>query len=252
MAQKVFNASLFKNDKRKVDRYFGGNLADQEPYLSGYIFAKFYLPQSLNDLVVAINDNKEFSAQDALAQTMISATIPGATVNKTTFSGLGGRRWSVPTSVEYTDSISLSHTEFSGTPISKIYSSWVKLLRDPLYGLSPMGQNDVNYDKTNYAGKLLIWMTDPTGKMVEKAYLYTGIYPMKDPMDSFSANIETIDKVQIDIDFNVDMIYDGESHAFVRETANTLNDALTANLHNANLTPNVTNDSRYTKDIEGV
>jgi hypothetical protein len=28
MAQKVFNASLFKNDKRKVDRYFGGNLAD--------------------------------------------------------------------------------------------------------------------------------------------------------------------------------------------------------------------------------
>jgi len=28
MAQKTFNSSLFKNDKRKVDRYFGGNLAD--------------------------------------------------------------------------------------------------------------------------------------------------------------------------------------------------------------------------------
>jgi hypothetical protein len=43
----------------------------------------------------------------------------------------------------------------------------------------------------------------------------TGLFPMKDPRDIFSGDINTVDKVEIDIEFNVDNVYDGDNPSFM-------------------------------------
>jgi hypothetical protein len=71
------------------------------------------------------------------------------------------------------------------------------------------------YNKTEYGGKLLIWITDPTSRQIEKVYLMTGLFPMRDPRDIFAGDITNIDKVEIDIEFNVDNVYDGDNPSFI-------------------------------------
>lgn len=249
--RKQFSSTMFTK-KRKKDRYFGGNI-EQEPFVSGYIFAKFILPRQLfvpniGPMVSKLSSQAgSWIYSSILESTITSVNIPQRSLSKTTINGLNGKKWSIPTTVEVGDSINTKFNEFSGTPVSQIITQWFDLIRDPLYHTSPLE----DYNKNEYGGKLLVWITDPTSRKIEKVYLMTGLFPMKDPRDIFSGDINTVDKVEIDIEFNVDNVYDGDNPSFMWlfEVQNQQN-VLNGKMHDTGLNiPLPLDDSRVRNDI---
>lgn len=211
------------------DRNWGGTAATVacEPYISGYAYVRWYLPQTLSTYIAANlnsleNDMTEVHSQtggatagtaDAtLSAACTGVTPPGGTMNKAEFQGIGGVKWAVPTNIDYGNSISLKYIEFSGLPILRIHRAWFNMIRDNKSGLTALsdGKNGSAtgiYNKANYSACLLYWTTKPDGVTVEYYAAYSGVFPTKDPQDSFPGDITSIDKLEIDIDYNVDMIW---------------------------------------------
>ena len=211
------------------DRNWGGTSQSVacEPYISGYAFVRWFLPKTLESYIEAnsgtpLNDQthtESGSTSDGGAAGTLSAactgvTPPGGTLNKAEFQGLGGVKWAVPTNIDYGNTITLKYIEFSGLPILRIHRAWVNMIRDNKSGLTALDlQQDTGaagsgaYNKANYAANLLYWTTKPDGKTVEYYAAYSGVFPTKDPQDSFPGDITSIDKLEIDIDYNVDMIW---------------------------------------------
>jgi hypothetical protein len=209
------------------DRNWGGTAKSVacEPYLSGYSYVKWKLPKPLKDFISKYkvtnqNDqadtaNSDINASEMLEAACTSVTPPGGTINRAEYTGLGGVKWSVPSSMDYGDSITLRYIEFSGLPIQRIHRAWFNFIRDNKIGLTALSgsshSNTVSpgtvYNKRNYSATLLYWTTKPDGVTVEFAAAYSGLFPTKDPHDIFTGDITAIDKVEIDMDYNVDMIW---------------------------------------------
>jgi len=220
--------SAFNNmvDKTR-DRNWGGtaNTVACEPYLSGYSYVKWQLPTPLSQFIQHyqvrnLNDQtttaiSQSTAEWTLESACTSVTPPGGTINRAEYQGIGGVKWSVPSSMDYGDSITLRYIEFSGLPIQRIHRAWFNFIRDNKIGLTALAgqtiQNSVSpstpYNKRNYSATLLYWTTKPDGVTVEFAAAYSGLFPTKDPHDIFTGDITAIDKVEIDMDYNVDMIW---------------------------------------------
>ncbi len=150
-----------------------------------------------------LNNKDEISTM--LAACCTGVTPPGGTLNKVEFTGIGGVKWGVPGSIEYGTSVTLKFMELQGLPITTIISAWVQLIRDNRTGISNVPKSD--YDQTNYSGTLLYWTTTPNAQNVQYYAAYDGIFPLKDPSDLFSSDVETVDKVDIEIEFNVNRVY---------------------------------------------
>lgn len=202
------------------DRNWGGTLASQvaEPYVSGYHFTKWYMPDLLAKYIQkgfagaegsSVNDagtiKDKDSAANVLAATCLSVTPPGGTLNKTEHNGLGGVKWSTPTNVDYGNELSCKFLEMSGLPIMRIIGGWVKLIRDNKIGLGPLIGSE--YAKNNYAATVFYWTTKPDGKTVEFSSCYSGVFPTKDPQDLFTGDVASVDKLEMDITFNVDFVW---------------------------------------------
>mgnify|MGYP000849918491 FL=1 len=179
-----------------------------DPYISGYFGIKFqYLPdENIKAMINASgHDSSKFEGRaikNILESTCTNVTIPGGTLNKTEFNGLGNVTYSVPTNATFDNTLSLRFTEFSGIPLFTIFHNWVRLIRDYRTGISNLPSQQ--YTKANYAATMFYWTVKPNGIDVEQAYCFTGLFPMKDPADLFSHELGAIDKIEIDIDFNVD------------------------------------------------
>lgn len=200
------------------DRNFGGTSGTQvaDPYISGYHFTTWRLPSYLNDYMTKgfmgategnpnIIDNYS-DAQSVLAATCLSVTPPGGTLNKAEFIGLGGTKWSVPTNIDYGNSLTCKFVEMTGLPILQIIGGWVKMIRDNKIGLSHLhGFSELS--KENYAATVFYWTTKPDGFTVEYSACYSGVFPTKDPQDLFTGDVASVDKLEMDIDFNVDFIW---------------------------------------------
>jgi hypothetical protein len=226
--------SAFNSMLTKVrDRNWGGTAATVacEPYISGYAFIKWDLPWELTQHImkfdaVALGHSSENDQVNQetypdyvgkqLSASCMSVTPPSGTLNKVQFQGLGGSKWSVPGSIDYGDTISIKYTEFSGLPILRIHRAWCNMIRDNKIGLTDLRGTTTPqstttggsfYIKHRYASKLLYWTTKPDGVTVEYYAAYTGVFPLKDPMDAFTGDINSVDKLEIDIDYNVDMVY---------------------------------------------
>ena len=212
------------------DRNWGGTSSSVacEPYISGYAYVRWFLPSTLSKYIDAnrLYDPKndqthtesvntpDGGAAGTLSAACTGVTPPGGTLNKAEFQGLGGVKWAVPTNIDYGNTITLKYIEFSGLPILRIHRAWVNMIRDNKSGLTALDlQSDQGaagsgaYNKANYAANLLYWTTKPDGKTVEYYAAYSGVFPTKDPQDSFPGDITSIDKLEIDIDYNVDMIW---------------------------------------------
>jgi len=196
----------------KFTRKWGGSSGDAvDPYVSGYFFTKWsYLPPKLKEAIGVAGGSDQIAswseAADILASSCLSVTIPGGTVNKAEFTGLGGVKWSVPTNVEFDNTITCKFLEFSTLPILAIIHGWVRLIRDYRTGVTHIHSagTEGDYTKSNYSGTMYYWTTKPDGRTIEYYSCLTGLFPMKDPTDQYGADITTYDKLEIDIDFNVD------------------------------------------------
>lgn len=215
--------SPLMNGGNNFSRRWGGTSNAPDPYISGYFFIHFsYLPPDLSTVIANTGGPDGLSGdsyiRNVLHGSCLSVTVPGAMVNKTEIMGLGGVKWAVPTNVEWDNTISMKFLEFSTLPIHAIMHGWVKMIRDYRSGTSYLN-GEGTYTKSKYAANLYFWTTKPDGRTVEYAALGTGLFPMKDPTDLLSADITTYDKLEIDIDFNCDYLW---QESWVYDTCRTL------------------------------
>jgi hypothetical protein len=191
-----------------LSRNFGGTVAGvADPYVTGYHFIWFAkLPPKLAEYA-NLDNNAVIS--NLLAGACLSVTPPGGTLNKVEFTGLGGIKWAVPANVDYGNSVSVKFLEFNGTPMLNIFHGWVKMIRDYRSGVSNLidGEDLSGYTKSTYAGLMYYWTTAPDAKTVEYYAVYDGVFPTKDPQDLFSSDVETIGRLDTEIEFNVDYIW---------------------------------------------
>lgn len=177
-----------------------------EPYVTGYHFANFsYVPSQISNVMATMFPSSDLvpskSIANILSSTVLAVNVPGININRTTVEGLGGIKFTLPTSTEFENTFSVKFLEVSGTPIFKIISSWARLVRDTIYGIS------LSNNKSSYSGSMFYWTTRPDGITVEFACCLSGIYPTKIPTDSFSHDLANIDKLEIEVEFAVDYIF---------------------------------------------
>ncbi len=202
-----------------LTRKFGGTSAGvADPYVSGYHFVWFEkLPATLPNYVATGGPNSsggETSSglnsngaiQNILAASCLSVTPPGGTLNKVEFTGLGGVKWAVPGNIDYGNSVSVKFLEFNRTPLLDIMHGWVKMIRDYRTGITDLedGDDGAGYSKSTYASIMYYWTTAPDAKTVEYYAAYDGVFPTKDPQDLYTSDVETVGRLDLDIEFNVD------------------------------------------------
>lgn len=190
----------------QVTRYLGDNILGQ-PYLSGTFFIKFELPTRLSDYLPEGIDLNQ--AANTLAATCLSVTPPGGTFSKVTMDGLRGLKWSVVSRFDYGDEITAKFIELRQTRINKIFHAWCRMMGNMHIGIA--------FDKNtraggvvlpDYAGKIYYISTDPSASVIEFGFVGTGIFPLKDPLDSFDGDVTANDKREIDIPLNINRIYE--------------------------------------------
>ncbi|MCK5018917.1 MAG: hypothetical protein KAS32_17780 [Candidatus Peribacteraceae bacterium] len=207
-------------------RRWGGTENGVDPYVSGYFFTHWAaLPDGLAAATQVAGGNDGISSkgeiQDILKSTTLSVTLPGGTVNKAEFTGLGGIKWAVPTNVDFDNTVTIRFLEFSSLPIFAIIHGWVRMMRDYRTGASLLEEDA--YTKSNYSGTLYYWTTKPDGKTVEYFACLTGLFPMKDPSDQFGGDLTAYDKLEMDIDWNVDYVWHED---WVKDRCQSLADSL--------------------------
>jgi hypothetical protein len=193
-----------------LTRKFGGTTVGvADPYTTGYHFIWFErIPAGIIEYtklgISGISQTSEI--QNILAASCLSVTPPGGTLNKTEFTGLGGVKWAVPSNVDYGNTVSIKFLEFNKTPILDIMHGWVKMIRDYRTGVTDLLDNDdgSGYTKATYAGLMYYWTTAPDAKTIEYYACYDGMFPAKDPQDLYSSDVETVGRLDIEIEFNVD------------------------------------------------
>lgn len=201
----------------RFSRRWGTVNSTVDPYITGYHFIYWsYLPPKLaynvshagSSTGVSFSNNAD--VKNLLASACQSVTLPGATVNKAEFNGLGNIKWAVPTNVDWDNNCSIKFLESSGLPIFSVIHGWVRMMRDYRAGVSTLDGgvgSETQYTKSNYAGTMYYWTTEPNGKVVEYHSCLTGLFPTKDPTDQFGHDLTAYDKLEIDIDFNVDYLW---------------------------------------------
>lgn len=209
-------ATLSKGARQGFSRNYGGTSASAvaDPYISGYHFIKFVDSEWSQLITDSFTANSkagrewEGDVSTFLASSCLAVTPPGGTLNKAEFIGLGGTKWSVPTNIDYGNTITIKFLEFSWLPVLTIFHTWIKAIRDYRSGVaqySALGEDD--YTKSRYAASMYYWTTKPNGQSVEYAAMYSGMFPTKDPQDLFTGDLTAVDKLEIDIEFNVDWIW---------------------------------------------
>ena len=192
----------------RLTRNFGGTVAGvADPYVTGYHFIYFAkLPPAL---VGYTQLPDEGTVKNLLAGACLSVTPPGGTLNKVEFTGLGGTKWAVPGNIDYGNSVSVKFLEFNGTPVLNIFHGWLKMIRDYRTGTTALIDTDSGggYTKSTYAGIMYYWTTAPDALTVEYYAAYDGLFPTKDPQDLFTSDVETIGRLDTEIEFNVDYIW---------------------------------------------
>jgi hypothetical protein len=193
-----------------LTRKFGGtSVGIAEPYVTGTHFIWFTkVPPKLIDYTVNMNSgiSSEEEVKNILAASCLSVTPPGGTLNKIEFTGLGGIRWSVPGNIDYGNSVSVKFLEFMNTPIFDIMHGWVKMIRDYRTGVSSLvaGDSGEGYSKKAYAGTMLYFTTAPDAETIQYYACYDGVFPTRDPQDMMGSDVESVGRLDIEIEFNVD------------------------------------------------
>jgi len=193
-----------------LTRRFGGTTVGvADPYVTGYHFVWFdKLPPNLPNYTTEMNSGLENlnDIRYVLAASCLSVTPPGGTLAKVEFTGLGGVKWAVPGNIDYGNTVSIKFLEFNKTPILDIFHGWTKLIRDYRTGVTELidGQDGAGYTKATYAGLIYYWTTAPDAKTVEYFACFDGCFPAKDPQDLYTSDVETVGKLEVEIEFNVD------------------------------------------------
>jgi hypothetical protein len=211
------NPEVFAGSNRFTRKWGtrAGNVA--EPYISGYHFIHWsYLPEivvkgqsNLTGVDSVVTNTNVDQVGNILSSLCLSVTIPGRTVNPVEMQGLGGLKWRAIGNIDEGNDLSMRFLELQELPIHRIFHGWTKGIRDNRSGTTYLQGKAPReaYKKSNYAGTVYYWTTLPNGYDLEFAACYAGVFPLKDPSDSFSHDVAANDKLEIDMDFSTDYSY---------------------------------------------
>ena len=212
MADNGFSALL--GGANKFSRRFGSNSAGNsiDPYVTGFGFIKIAdLPPAVQDFTPTVSPTSPRTPIgrtgfiNFLESSCLSVTLPGATMNTAEFQGTGGVKYTIPTYADFETTFSMRFVELQGLPLLTTIGSWFRMIRDYRAGVSRLDGS--SYSKSNYAGSVYVWTTLPDGKTIQNSALLTGVYPLRDPISDYGFDVSTMDKLEVDIDFNCDYMW---------------------------------------------
>lgn len=212
----------------KYMRFFGGSPKENpiDPYLTGWHYMFISMPGTLINFITADaadsagneNDQPITQPEEILNIHNLSLTPPATTLNKATMNSIGGFKWSVPTNMDIGDNITVRYNEYSGLPIYRIHKGWVDFIRNTNLGISNSNEAS-NLYQTDYKATIIYATTRPDGESIEFCSKFTGVFPTKIPTDSFASDIATSDKLEIDIEYSIDFMYDNNKEVIEQAKA---------------------------------
>lgn len=184
-------------------RDYGGSFRTNHPYISGYFFVMFNLPETL------------FSGVTELASTWLSSTCesftpPSETINTTELTGLGQKKSRFYTSRTVTNDFTLAFREYKNLPILNTLATWCGFI-DPFVGASPFTGSQ--FIPANYKGTCYVMQTKPVGAYpgshlteddLEECWVFDGVFPTALPYDALNSDLTAADSVQLSVNFSYD------------------------------------------------
>jgi hypothetical protein len=125
------------------------------------------------------------------------------------------------------DDFSITHQEFSGSPVRQIYSLWVSGIRDPRTGIAMYPKwSGLPYKQANHTGELLYVVMRPDvatgGKAIEFAAYYTAVYPIRIPLAHLNHEQGSHDPMTIEINFKGDFHWGPKVETFAAKKVEEL------------------------------
>lgn len=184
-----------------------------DPLITGYFFMKWiYIPAWVSDpfggdIIVKQMLQKNVKSVQGLGSNTLntSATTAGFTTNET--------HWA--TSIQKATGFSTNVQEYSGTPMSKLFTHWIHGIRDPRTNIAtyPTWTTEGEYGAKYHTAEAIYIMMRPdaynstagsAGKNIEHAVYLTNVMPTVVPRDWLNATGGTNDLVEFEQQYTAD------------------------------------------------
>lgn len=163
---------------------------------------------------------KNFKGFQGIEDMTLETTDYNYGFNNNTYSIAGGI---TKNNTEFT----LTHQEFSGSPIKNMYQHWVSCISDPETGISTYGiKYGMDYAAKNHTGSLMYIMLRPdvnniNRKNIEFAAYYTNVFPKKIPLSHLEYTQGEREQVTIEIPFSGTLHISNKVDDYARELLKT-------------------------------
>ncbi len=182
---------------------FQSDTIQKDPLVSGFAFVKWL---NVPDWVT-----KEYASFVKMTEKNLRAFSGINDIDMNTFAiqeGFTGSENMFAGSAQMFQGFSMTHREYSGSPIRNAYTHWVTGVRDPVTGIATYPKKyQKEYSAKNHTGELIYIMTRPdadnTGnaKIIEFACLFTMVMPTKVPMGHLNFTAGSNDGTEIEMPF---------------------------------------------------
>lgn len=238
----------------KVGTFFNGvdpstyaNI-ELDPFVTGYAFIYWI---SVPTWFEQDDDLKNFKVLTQKTLTSISGISDIELQENSIQYGFAGNEVSNPTGITRGNTdFTLGFKEYSGTPVTKMFSKWINYIRDPNTGIATYPKKfNVELSSVNHTAQCLVIFMRPDvtnidHDNIEKAFLYSHVYPTNIPYSSlYSYELGTQDSpTSVEINFKGVPLENAAVDAYARkvlkdEILNVSEDNNNAALFLDNLTP---------------
>lgn len=201
------NNNFFTGVEDEVNLYL-------DPFVTGYAYIYWVELPGWFEKDADLKNFKELTQKNFRSFQGVSGIELNTAQHQT---GFGAREINVPTGISPMSSdFTISHKEYSGGVMRKLYQKWVCMVRDPrtniaLYPSLYKDDNGNNYEygARNHTGQLLYIVVRPDAAnanssegIVEYAALYHNVFPTNVPLDTlYNFEIGSQDSPTFDINF---------------------------------------------------
>ena len=182
---------------------YNGTTLPVDPYISGYAFIKWL---KIPDWVKEAN-----SGFEAMTEKNLRAFTGMDDIEIGTFAVNNGFTVSelmFPGAVQMPQGFTMTHNDFSGSPVAAAYTYWASGIRDPSTGLCTYPkEHGVEYNSRNHTGALLYIVTRPDAnnkentKIIEKAAYFSAVWPMKIALSQYNYTAGTNESPPVEMTF---------------------------------------------------
>jgi hypothetical protein len=199
--------NTFDVNKASAPSFFQGQFQSdvivRDPYVTGYSFVKWLtLPSWVTDTY------REFAP---MTEKNLRAFSGINDIEMNTWAiqeGFSGSENSFAGGAQKFQGFSMTHREYSGSPIRNAYTWWVTGIRDPATNIATYPKiAGVPYSAANHTGELIYIVTRPdadnvgSGEIIEFSCLYTMVMPTKIPLSHLNFTAGSSDGVEIEMNF---------------------------------------------------